>query len=85
MALTDANPAFGPTEQWIMLEMSDLLIDSERFGSPRTQLKNEFLTVLNRALSALFFKNLGRFFEKSELRELKIRDFEGSKNGPETS
>ena len=29
MALTDANPAFGPTEQVIMLEMSDL----ERFGT----------------------------------------------------
>ena len=25
------------------------------------------------------------FFQKSELRELKFRDFEGSKNDPETS
>ena len=39
MALTDANPAFGPAEQGIMLEMSDLLIDSERFGSIPTHLK----------------------------------------------
>ena len=37
MALTDANPAFGPTEQGIMLEMSELgrfgasWIDSETF------------------------------------------------------
>ena len=29
MALTDANPAFGPAEQGIMLEMSDL----DRFGA----------------------------------------------------
>ena len=29
MALTDANPAFGPTEQGIMLEMSEL----DRFGA----------------------------------------------------
>ena len=40
MALTDAKPAFGPTEQGILLEMSDLLIDSERFGSIPTHLKN---------------------------------------------
>ena len=40
MALTDANPAFGPTEQGIMLEMSDLLIDSEQFGSIPTHSKN---------------------------------------------
>ena len=37
MALTDANPAFGPTEQGIMLEMSELdrlgaiWIDSDTF------------------------------------------------------
>ena len=37
MALTDANPAFGPTEQGIMLEMSELdsfgaiWIDSDAF------------------------------------------------------
>ena len=60
MALTDANPAFGPTEQGIMLEMSEsdqfraIWIDSETF-------------------------------EKSELWELKIRYFELSKNGLETS
>ena len=29
MALTDANPAFGPTEQGIMLEMNEM----DRFGS----------------------------------------------------
>ena len=29
MALTDANPAFGPTEQGIMLEMSGL----DQFGA----------------------------------------------------
>ena len=29
MALTDANPAFGPAEQAIMLEMSEL----DRFGA----------------------------------------------------
>ena len=29
MALTDANPAFGPAEQGIMLEMSEL----DRFGA----------------------------------------------------
>ena len=29
MALTDANPAFGPTEQGNMLEMSEL----DRFGA----------------------------------------------------
>ena len=29
MALTDANPAFGPAEQGIMLEMSEI----DRFGS----------------------------------------------------
>ena len=29
MALTDANPAFGPAEQGIMLEMSEL----DRFGT----------------------------------------------------
>ena len=29
MALTDANPAFGPTEQGIMLELSEL----DRFGA----------------------------------------------------
>ena len=29
MALTDANPALGPTEQGIMLEMSE----SDRFGA----------------------------------------------------
>ena len=32
-----------------------------------------------------FFQNMTWKFEKSELWELKIRDFEGSKNGPETS
>ena len=44
-----------------------------------------FLAVLSRALSALFFKNRTWKIEKSELRELKFRDFELSKNGPETS
>ena len=29
MALSDANPAFGPTEQGIMLELSEL----DRFGA----------------------------------------------------
>ena len=29
MALTDANPAFGPTEQGILLEMSKI----DRFGA----------------------------------------------------
>ena len=29
MALTDANPAFGPAEQGIMLEMSEI----DRFGA----------------------------------------------------
>ena len=78
MALTDANPAFGLTEQGKMLEMSELVrfgaiwIDSDRFlkqfnfdaGEPELQTSK---------------------FGFLELRELKIRDFEGSKNGPETS
>ena len=73
MALTDANPAFGPTELGIMVEMSDLLIDSERFGSIPTHLKKMNLELQTSK------------FEKSELRELKFQDFEGSKNGLESS
>ena len=78
MALTDANPAIGPAEQRIMLEMSEIdrfgaiWIDSDTFekylifdpGEPELQTSK---------------------FEKSELWELKFRDFEGSKNAPETS
>ena len=77
MALTDANPAFGPTEQGIMLEMIEIdrfgaiWIDSDTFENFR------FSTLANPSSGAQKFK-------KSELRELKIRDFEGSKNGLET-
>ena len=39
MTLTNANPTFGPAEQGIMLEMSDLLIDSERCESIPTHSK----------------------------------------------
>ena len=78
MALTDANPAFGPAEQGIMLEMSEL----DRFGAiwidSDTFEKFRFSTLANPSSGS-------QKFEKSELRELKIRDFEGSKNGPETS
>ena len=78
MALTDANPAFGPTEQGIMLEMSEL----DRFGAiwidSDTFEKIGILTLANQSSGS-------QKFEKSELRELKIQDFEGSKNGPETS
>ena len=49
MALTDANPAFGPTEQGIMLEMSDL----DRFGAiwidSDTFEKIELLTLENQS------------------------------------
>ena len=78
MALTDANPAFGPTEQGIMLEMSELdrfgaiWIDSDTFEQFR------FSTLANPSSRA-------QKFETSELQELKIPDFEGSKNHPETS
>ena len=45
MALTDANPAFGSTEQGIMLEMSEI----DRFGAiwidSDTFEKIEFLTL----------------------------------------
>ena len=47
MALTDANPAFGPTEQGIMLEISEwdrfgaIWIDSDTFENLR------FLTLVN--------------------------------------
>ena len=70
MALTDANPAFGPTEQGIMLELSDLLIDSKRFGSIPTHSKNfDFRPWRTRALELknLVFGALGtenpRFFK----------------------
>ena len=47
MALTDANPAFGPAEQGIRLEMSEL----DRFGAiwidSDTFEKIEFLTLEN--------------------------------------
>ena len=78
MALTDANPAFGPTEQGIMLEMSEIdrlgaiWIDSDTFE------KIGILTLANQSSRPQNFGFL-------ELRELKIRDFEGSKNAPETS
>ena len=57
MALTDANPAFGPTEQGNMLEMSELdrfgaiWIDSDRFEKIR------ILTLEN--LKILFFWSSG--------------------------
>ena len=78
MALIDANPAFGPAEQGSMLKMSDIdrfeaiWIDSDTFENLR------FSTLANPSSGS-------QKFEKSELRELKIRDFEGSKNGLETS
>ena len=68
MALTDANPAFGPAEQGIMLEMNEIdrfeaiWIDSDTFENFR------FPTLANPVLrsSKIWFL---------ELRELKIRDF----------
>ena len=78
MALTDANPAFGPTEQGNMLEMSEL----DRFGAiwidSDTFEKNWNFDAGEPELQTSKFGFL-------ELWELKIRDFEGSKNGPETS
>ena len=65
MALTDANPAFGPTEQVIMLEMSEI----DRFGAIW--------------IDSDTFENFT--FLTLELRELNIRDFEGSRNGAEMS
>ena len=78
MAPTDANPAFGPTEHGIKLEMSEL----DRFGAiwidSDTFEKIEIFDPGEPELQTLKF-------EKSELRELKFRDFEGSKNAPGTS
>ena len=77
MAPLSANPAFGPAEQGIMLEMSKL----DRFGA---------IWIDSDTLEKLIF-DPGELelqtskFEKSELQELEIRDFEGSKNDPETS
>ena len=75
MALTDANPAFGPTEQGKMLERGEL----DRFGAiwidSDTFEKIELLTLENQSFRP----------QNSKTRKLKIRDFEGSKNGPETS
>ena len=76
--LDNANPAFGPTEQGIMLEMSEIdrvgsiWIDSDTFE------KNDFFDPGEPKLET-------SKLEKSELWELKIRDFEGSKNALETS
>ena len=78
MALTDANPAFGPTEQGIMLELSELdqfgaiWIDSDTFENFR------FSTLANSSSRAEKFWFL-------ELQEMNIRDFSSSKNAPETS
>ena len=78
MALTDANPAFSPAEQGIMLEMGGI----DRFGAiwidSDTFEKIEILTLANKSSRPQKFVFL-------ELRELKIRDFEGSKNDLETS
>ena len=58
MALTDANPAFGPTEQGIMLEMSEL----DRFGAIWTDSdtfeKIEMLTLENQSFRPQNSKNL---------------------------
>ena len=67
MALTDANPAFCPAEQGIMLEMSKI----NRFGViwiDSDTLKNCIFDPVEAELQTSKFEN-------SELRELKIRDF----------
>ena len=77
MGQTDANPAFGPTEQGIMLEMSEI----DRFGAiwidSGTFEKNRIFDPGKPELrsSKIWF---------GELRELKLRDFSSSKNAPET-
>ena len=57
MALTDANPAFGPAEQGIMLQMSDM----DRFGAngidSDTFEKIELLTLENQSFKPQNSKN----------------------------
>ena len=57
MALTDANPAFGPAEQGIRFEMSEL----DRFGAiwidSDTFEKIEFLTLENQSFRPQISKN----------------------------
>ena len=78
MTLTDANPAFGPTEQVIVLEITEI----DRFGA----IWIDSVTFEKK----LIFEPGEPELRSSkiwfwELLELKIQDFSSSKNDPETS
>ena len=78
MALTDANPAFGPTEQGIMLEMSEI----DRFGAIWIDSDTfEKIEIFYSGEPELRSSKIWFW----ELWELKIPGFSSSKNTLETS